>query len=540
MPNVSIVLPNVDESVFRPLVADLTRQVQELTNLNFVEDIRFLNYNGSVQTFDSAVTDEKSRYASFSGQNRIWVEAQEDYNQDGWASSVIERDEHYPLFVDSKLGVHIAPILVPSDVILKMKFTTSSRDEARKWRDDITMRLAQLRNGTQHTLSFNINLPVPIWNLVADIWEAREKVKGYGQPLDEYIKQHSDKDLTVVSNAGGQQRMLAFRRRMARINGTFDISPLPEKPVYDESGGIWECELSYKITYDRPLGCRIRYPIMIHNQFLADKYIIDTNKNQNMNDKKKKLSISMSDFSQFESYAINGYNCHQDAYIHIPDIDDYVYRITPKGTATVVLGLLQIDQETPHALMNLGELGEALIDEDILAFIRAEEHLWLNKPYESFFGLQFYRDDDLMLASTIRCEPNLDIIPNENLDLRNTYRVRFSLVVDPTLLPLTAFERLRKYPKVLSKVVRAINEALRYNVDMQDLKKLRFVYDWQFSKLWHALNGILPNPDISIGRSGDMFRSRDTITIPKEAYQLLKHSPQMRTVQLQGTIIKSL
>ena len=183
MPNVSIVLPNVDESVFRPLVADLTKQVQELTNLNFVEDIRFLNYNGSVQTFDSAVTDEKSRYASFSGQNRIWVEAQEDYNQDGWASSVIERDEHYPLFVDSKLGVHIAPILVPSDVILKMKFTTSSRDEARKWRDDITMRLAQLRNGTQHTLSFNINLPVPIWNLVADIWEAREKVKGYGQPL---------------------------------------------------------------------------------------------------------------------------------------------------------------------------------------------------------------------------------------------------------------------------------------------------------------------------------------------------------------------
>ena len=345
MPNVSIVLPNVDESVFRPLIADLTSQIQELTNLNFVEDIRFLNYNGSVQTPDSSVTDLKSRYASFSGQNRIWIEAEEDYNPEGWSSSVIEREEHWPLFVDSQLGVNIAPILIPSNVTLKFKFSTNSRDEARKWRDDIAMRLAQLRDGYQHTLTFNINLPTAIWELVSDIWEAREKIKGYNQPLDEYIKEHSDSDLTIVSNALGHHRTFAFKRRMARINGRFDISPLPEKPTYEEAGGIWECSIAYKITYDRPLGCRIRYPIMVHNQFLSDKYIMETNVNQNMNDKQKKLSMSMFDFSQFESYQLNGYNCSQDAFIQIPSIDDYVYRVTPKGTATVLLGLLQIEKE---------------------------------------------------------------------------------------------------------------------------------------------------------------------------------------------------
>lgn len=536
MPNVSIVLPNVDESVFRPLISDLTAQIQELTNLNFVKDVRFLNYNGSVQTYDSAVTDMKARYASFSGQNRIWIEAEENYNERGWSNSIVERDEHPPLFLDAALGVTISPVLVPSDVILKMKFTTNSRDEARKWRDDIAMRLVQMRDGHQHTLTFNINLPIPIWNLITDIHAARENVKGYGQPLDEYIKQHSDPDLTIVSNAKGQQRTFAFRRKMARINGHFDISPLPEKPTYDESGGIWECTIAYKITYDRPLGCRIRYPIMVHNQFLPDKYIVDTRKDQNMNDKHKKLSMSMSYWSQFESYRINGYNCHQDAYIQIPEIDDYTYRVKPKGTATVVLGLMKLEKEEPQILLNLGDLGDVGIDEDILDFIRGVEFAWLNKPYQSFFGLQFFRGHDLLQASKLNCDNKLNVSVTENVSLRATYRVRFSLCVDPTLLPLSAFERLWGYPKALTKIVRAINDAIRYNVDFEGPGKNRFVHEWQLGKLWQLLNGIRPPPGTSFGRD-DGFKSQDSLGIPDSAWQLLKRSPQMRTVQLQGLII---
>lgn len=540
MPNVSIVLPNVDESVFRPLVSDLTKQLQDLTNLSIIEDIRFLNYNNAVQTFDSAVTDPKARYASFSGQRRIWVEAEEDYNLEGWSSSVINRDEHFPLFADLKLGVIITPIIVPSNVTVKLKFTTNSRDEARRWRDDIAMRLAVLRDGYQHTLTFNINLPPAIWNLVSDIWTARENIKGYNQPLDEYIKTHSDSDLTIVSNAAGKQKTFAFRRRMARINGRFDISPLPEKPTYDDSGGIWECSISYKITYDRPLGCRIKYPIIIHNQFLADKYIVDTNKDQNMNDKHKKLSLSMSAFSNFESYYLNGYNCKQDAFIQIPSIDDYVYKVTPKGTATILLGLLKIEKEEPHTLLNLNELGDAIIDSDILDFIKEGEHQWLDKPYESFFGLQLYRGDDLVKAGTIKCDTNLNVYPTENLDLRATYRVRFCIVADPTFLTIKAFERLRKYPKVLVKVISAINDVIRYNVDFQNLIKQKYIYEWQFSKLWFILNGIGSSSEISHGRISDMKRTKDTLRIPQTAYQLLKNSSRMRTVQIQGTIVSKL
>ena len=373
MPNVYITLPNVDESVFRPIVADLAKQIQSFTNLNFVEDIRFLNYNNNIQTPSKGIDNENSRYASFSGQNRIWIEAEEDYNQDGWSSSVIEKDEHWPLFFDSKLDVFIAPILVPSNLTLKIKFSTNSRDEARRWRDDITMRLAVLRDGHQHKLTFNLNLPVSIWELLESVWVNREAVKGYGQPLDEYIKEFSDSDLTIVSNSQGQHRTFAFRRILNRVNGHFEVSPLPDKPSYDEGSGAWVCNIDYKITYDRPVGCRVRYPIVVHNQFLPDKFISWNVEPPAPTDLPKKLSISMHAFSQFESYAINGYNASQDAFIQIPNIDDFVPVVAPVGTVTVVLALIKLKTEEPQILMNLAELDDSLLDLDILDFIKETE-----------------------------------------------------------------------------------------------------------------------------------------------------------------------
>lgn len=508
MPNVAITLPNVDESVTRPLVADLTEQLQTLTGLGFVKDVRFMNYDGSVKTSDSSVGEAQNRYAVFSGETRMFVEVEEDVNQDGWASTVVERIEHLPLFADTELDVWITPVVVPTDLTLKVRFQTRSRDEARRWRDDITMRMAQLREGMQHTLRFNINLPEQVWGLVNHIWQKRENLAGYGTDFVTYVKQHSDKDLTVVSNAAGEVQTFAFRRVLARVNGRFDVSPLPDKPTYDQSGGIWECTMSYKVTYDRPTGCVVRYPIQIHQQFLDDKYIIPVNAQPNMNDRDKKLSQSQQAFSMFESYAISGYYCHQDAFIQIPSFDDYVFRFTPKGTATVVLGLLALEQPGSQVVLNLGDLGDEQIDQDILQFIREVEHPYLNKPYESFFAINLYREKDLVHCSSLEVNSNLDVICTEDMDLRKNYRVRFAIVVDPSLLPLSAFERLYKYPNVIAKLVPAINEALRYNVDFQDLLKLRPLYEWEFSKLWHMLNGMRPMPEGGYGTNKPFLQTR--------------------------------
>ena len=77
MPNVVIPLPNVDESVSKSVISDLTEQVLDLINLKHIQDVRYINYSGSVQNPDGAVGIDSSRYPTFSGKTRIFVEAEE-------------------------------------------------------------------------------------------------------------------------------------------------------------------------------------------------------------------------------------------------------------------------------------------------------------------------------------------------------------------------------------------------------------------------------------------------------------------------------
>jgi hypothetical protein len=189
------------------------------------------------------------------------------------------------------------------------------------------------------------------------------------------------------------------------------------------------------LTFDRPFAVVVRYPIMIHNEFLPSQYIVPVNMMPDMRDRAKKLSDSMRAFSQFEAYHINGLNCSQDAFIQVPSIDDFVVPIVPKSTCTYFLGMVKLDTIRPDSLFNMGELGDVMIDEDILEFIREVEYEWMNRPYESFLGMNVYRGNNLMHPSTISCTQGLDIVPNEDFNLREIYRVRLNLVVDPTLLP---------------------------------------------------------------------------------------------------------
>lgn len=537
MPTVELPVPNVDEGIVRPMVADLIKQLQTYLNLEHLGNVHYLDDAGGAKSANSSVGEE-GNYARFEGKQRLWVEVEEDYNHEGWASVVVERQEHRAVFEDPKLLVAITPTYVPSDLTIKLRYVTPQRDDARKWRDNLARRIARLQEMNQHTLTFNMSLPDQVWGFLEEVFVLREGKAPYGDAIDQYLKDHSDTDLTIVSESSGKKRNLVFRRRMARINARFDVSPLPERPNFDQTKGLWECNLTYKLTFDRPFAVVVRYPVMIHNEFLPPDYIVPTTQMPDMRDRPKKLSDSMRAFSRFEAYYINGLNCSQDAFIQVPSIDDFVIPIVPKGTCTFFMGMVKLEEVRPKRLFNLRDLGDVLIDEDVLWFIEDCEYAWLNKPYESILGMNLFRGLNLMHPTTIACTPGLDIVQNEGFDLRETYRVRLNLVVDMTLLPYSAIERLNRYPKALVKIVAAINEALRYNVDLQQRWNLRPLDPWMLSKLWWMLNGIGKGPETSIGREPDLQRTKDTASIPGWAWDQLQHSAgAMRTVQIQNILV---
>ena len=540
MPKVTIPLVGVNESVSRMVITDLTNQLKEMLGLGHIDDTRITNYNGNIRSFQTAVGSDNNRYASFSGKTRLFVEAEENYNQDGWATANIGRVDAPPLFYDDKLDLYISPDLIPCDLILKFKFQTRSQDEARRWFDDIVAYLNMLRDGSQHRLRHHICLSPVVWTLMHHAYELRENFQGYGESFQDYIQNHSHVGLTLISAADGDLPIFTYGRTLDRVNGKFDISPFPDKPTFDESGGIWECQLSYKVTYDRPTHCSVKYPIQIHQQLLEDKYIIPNNHPSNMNDRRKELTQSQKAFSLFESYNLNGYSVVQDACIRIPDFDDYVIPISPKSTATIMLGLLSLEKTGEQILMNLNDLGDEEIDPDILDYLAKEEYSFLNQPFKSFFLISLYRGDDLIHPDCYRVDEHLNIwmTDKEDIDLRKSYRVRLSLVVDPNLLNFPAFKRMFNYPKVIVKLVAAINDAIRHNVDLLDQLKLRQMKEWEFTELWWVLKGMAPVPQTSTGAGwGGTKNPGKTFGITDEAFDSIRTTFRLRTVQIQGTFV---
>ena len=539
MPNVVLPLPNIDTTVTHAVAADLANQVKTLLGLDYVAEMVFINENGnaiSPSSFHGNTNVPNDRYARFSGESRLWIEATEEINQSGWSTMVIERDDSYPFFVDNDLGINIQPVPLPHDLTLRFKFRTPNKEEATRWRNSLTSKLARIMEGKQHSLTFSMNLSPALWNLLIEVHDLRETKAPYGETFLEYIQSKCSPDLTLVAEASGEQTNLSFRRKLGRVNGRFKVSPVPEKPTFSSDGSVWECVLEYAVTYDKPIECRVRYPIMIHNNFLPAKYIEDSNTDSNPYNVQRNHSIAQNALQHFEfSNAVGGYNCNQDAYIHIPTIDDFVPQVTTKATATIFMAMLRIDNPTERVLLNLRDLGEISLDEDILEFIQKDEYVHLNKPFKTFFGISFYRDQDLVHPETLSVDKNLNVIASEDLDLRKTYRVRLYLVVDPCLVPHDAYDRLNRFSKALIKYVCAVNEAMRHNVDFTRYALDRPLEPWMLSSLWRLLNGMGTGTQIPFGNNTDLTQT-ETKLIPPEAWYSLKSSRTMRTVQISNII----
>ena len=544
MPVMTFDLANVDKTVSEAIMKSLAVQLRTQLNLDHIEEIRFIDAQGRVSTTNAlhgVTTVEQNRFAKFDGKTRIWVEAEEQPSEMTYGAMNYELPEYPPVFFDRVLGVEVVPQPFGQEITLKFKMATPNRDEARRWHGLIMRRVHEMKNGAQHSVDFSVNLPKEVWLILELIHLLRERKEGYGESFLEYLKGHSSQDLTVVAEASGQHTNLSYARRMARVNGLYSVSPFPEKPTYQDDNSIWECVLEYKATYDRPQQCRVTYPIMVHNQILPDILLQWEQVSQDPGDASWDRNISMRGLGKHETVHQYHWNNRTDAYIKVPAFDDFIPRSFPRSTAAIFVGLAKLEEsdKATGVLYNLGDLGDVAIDRDLIQFIREVEYPWLNKPFESFFNLGFYRNNDLVAPDKLECSKDLDVVAKEPLSLRDVYRTRLSLVTDPNLVSKDAFDRLKRYPNLLEKYVIARNEAIRYNVDWSQGHSRRPLAPWMMDYEWWQLNGMrhpsaTNNSNTQGGGQGHSNDRNQHDRIPGWAWDAVDGSMSQRTVGFNG------
>ena len=570
-----LTIPNVTQSVHRPIVLDIVEQVKAITKINESTDVYFVSDEGYSQTPGSAIA-ASSHLPKLGAKRMVLIDVEQSTNLDNLATSVSNRSEHIPILEDEKLGFLVRPIYESTDVKINFKYRTISKQEAKRWKDDIAIRVSAMRDMFVHSLHYHYGLPPQIWNLLGEIHSKREMNQGYGETFGQYIERLSKGRLTVVGEGTGTNTLPVIAEKATRIIGLFDFEAIPEKSEYEEETGTYMISFTYKFTYDCPVGCNAVYPIMVHNQYLADEYIVDTTAYPRLDLTPKRYSESGYAFAHFESEPLMSYVHPADQYIRIPSIDDYIMPTTHAGTATAILLLMSMDKPGKDQVMfNLQDLGDVQIDPDIMQFLVEVEYPYLTKLYYSVFHLSLLENDQLCDPMRLSVNNRMEVITHRNIDLRKTYRVRFALFVDLSLLHPSALERLARYPKAWVKFFQSANKLLHGRADFQNLGDQNYISQAQINLMKMLMGGIstanawgggisggfapggyngggmyTPNSFGSNGsyssgindenehlwttltRKGSLFQD-----VPWEVVQQwIKHARSMKTVQLSGII----
>ena len=470
MPNISLTVSGTEQSVLRPIIMDMVKQIQDVTKIAtdtlilFPGDIEKTYQPGS--TIDKP-TEDRSRFLN---NNMIHIEVDEDYNRDAVLSTAVTRPEHVPIFVDNKLRVVIRPVYSPTTVSINFKFRSKSKSTISRWRNDIRMRISMMRDVNLHQISYHYLIPDDIIRVLTEVHRLREAVAPYNESFATYLTTNSTTRLTELSNQSGIDTKLGIAETQMRIVGYFDFDGVPDKIEQDTESDTYIGSFTYKFNFDKPIACNMIYPVMIHNQ------ILDTNfrppeESYNLDNQIASYSESFGALSYFEITNKMDKLTGKSPGVILPPFDEFVPSSVVVDTSPIFSALCQISDEDKRTLINLKELDFILIDADILDFIMLSEYPFLRDPYKSILHVDLYKNNSISNRPGVNVDKDLNVIADEDLDFRINYRVRFSLVTNLDLLSEEALDRLRRFPIAMVKILQAIMESLRNNFDFTNLSK---------------------------------------------------------------------
>lgn len=467
MPNVYVTFPEIAQSVSRPVVYDIVSQVEEITKIDRNTKIYFPGESQKMQqpgtSLDNAGATAQSRDPNFENDNYLFIEVAEDFSKETLSATNTTGMYHHSLFTDDQLGVYLAPMYATCKVIISFKYRSKSKTEAMRWHDDIRMRVSQMRDVNIHSVTYHYPLPGVLVYLLKVIHETRENKFGYGEDFAQYIQRNSANRLTLVGDLAGKEAKFAIPETQARIVGLFEFDGIPDKPELDTSTGTHTVSFDYSFSYERPLACHAKYPIMVHNQLLPREFIEFVNRSKNFDDEPMHYSPSLKGLSFFEAEKQLPMRLDLHPQVTLPPYDDFVCENTYPGTASVLVALCELDETDFKTLLNLKELGDYQLDPTVLDFIQNSEYGFMLRPYLSLLNISVYKNNGLVHYSRLQIDNDLNVKFKEPADPRFCYRVRIALSADIGSVTIPAVKRLSARPKAFVKLIGAIDTMLRDN-----------------------------------------------------------------------------
>lgn len=396
---------------------------------------------------------------------KVIAEITENYNEDALSTTAVSYRDTAPIFVDPQIDFIIYPVYVTSDITIKLTFSTPSKTEAQRLRDDIRMKLSQMRNILHHEIEYDILLPELTQNLITDIYDLKNRL--YPMTLAEYFRTFSTRQMHMVTDlANKSNAQIAIHERQVRIVGTFEFSAMPEPIEEDNDTNTYRLVIPYKFTMEVPRGICMSYNPIVCNRPLPAKYLqyIADAKIKTREEYSRNLTYtaSLGALSHFEAHRQLDYRINNKRPLNLPLFDDFPQRNGHPGYMITVTFLTSVDESDRQTLFNLRDIPDFYMNEKILRWIEDSQRANVTIPYRSIFYFGLHYPDRYYDKDCLELTPDLTLKSKVKLPLDKPLRVAFSVLTDLSYIDEAMRQRLYQNKDVfliyLSELVEVVRD----------------------------------------------------------------------------------
>jgi hypothetical protein len=455
MPTLVLPIPETYQSVTRPVIYDVTRKLFKWTGLHENTPILYPSANGTVQQPGSTLLhDPKDSELAFDDQ--ISIEVTETMVQDRVLSTAVVYPENIFILHDPRIETIMKPVYVTTEVAINLKFRAIDEVKAKRWRDQIRVRMSQMRDLQMLDIRYAYQVPPVSMVILQEIHRLMESVAPYGVSFAQWFKNSASSTMTVEANFSGTQVQVAIPEHQGRIIGYWDFEGEPEPGDKEDGAQTWTITVAFKFQYDKPASVVLQYPQMIHNQIIKYK---DTKPVYNPEQFVKTFSLSAWYLDHFNrTRALDNIINNNQGWM-FPPWDEFVPTGQPPWYIKIFSGMVTLDLSTggnPNQLINLAQLPEGFtIPEAMKEFIIGEAP-FMTQLFQSVFSCNLYLSNNLMADGSIAVDSDLNVATTFNPNPRARFHVWFGLCYNWRVLSGTAMQRLRMNYPILVDLIQAI------------------------------------------------------------------------------------
>lgn len=523
MPIIKLPIEDTKDSIMRPIMTDITRQLNIKMGFDPDLPIFYPDESGVMMQHNSKIHKDNDHGSKFASDELITIEVDEVF-VDSLRETKVLMPEHMPIFRDDRLGIIMKPVYMPCILNITYKYRCKDRTQAEMWRNKMRSKMSNYGDLNHHHLKYHYLIPEIHLAVLEELHRLRELKDGYNDTFASYlfdrVNSHGSVRLTKISNFNGHRQRLAIAENQTRVYGMYQFDVAPERGQREDEISTWTTSFSYKVQYSRPTELILQYPIMVHQSLVPEPFIPSREDTMYEEGLGKERHFSLSGFYMecFSSQYERKIRAKNNG-IQLPDYDEFTPKESIPGTRRIFDALLSLDSKEPDKLANLLEIKDVTFGKEMIEFLKSES-FFMKYRGRSVFHTTLYNQWGLLHDRYHEVTKDLDINSLLDLSLRNCYHLRLSLYEDWSQLDSNAIDRLRRNPLIVKDLLDYLG--FDWNKIIDFFKSLREEYHHintpnrlrgKYGRVWRNEFGQLINPPSTDFEEWDEWMKRKEIPL---------------------------